>query len=216
MIRPFSAFLLALPSAAAFLIVPAQAQSYRQAPSPYYRAAPPPAYDDSLPPPGVYGDDDDQSAPPAYRQVQQVPPPPGGYQSRSLPTPDEEADAIMPPPPGFATPDGRPPVYGHQLDSIPPGGPGTSNDPNPGRPPGSVGAPLRGRAPRPCRLRISRKPARRRNWRRTCAGSSSITRRKSRPARSSSIRRTPTSIWCSAAARHCATACASAARGSPG
>jgi lipoprotein-anchoring transpeptidase ErfK/SrfK len=146
MIRPFAAFLLALPSAAAVLAVPVQAQYY-QAPPPYYRAAPPPANDGSLPPPGVYGDDDGPGAPPVYRQVQQAPQTaPRGYQSRSLPTPDEEADAIMPPAPGFATPDGRPPVYGHQLDPIPPGGPGASRDPNAVRPPGSIGAPPPGSA----------------------------------------------------------------------
>jgi lipoprotein-anchoring transpeptidase ErfK/SrfK len=146
MIRPFGALLLALPCVAAISATPAQAQYYRAAPPPYYRAAPPPANDGSLPPPGVYGDDD--QAPPVYRQVQQAPAP-RGYQSRSLPTPDEEADAIMPPPPGFATPDGRPPAYGHQLDPIPPGGPGASRDPDAIRPPGSVGAIPPGAAQQP-------------------------------------------------------------------
>jgi lipoprotein-anchoring transpeptidase ErfK/SrfK len=143
MIRPLGAFLLTLPAAALVFAMPAQAQYYRAAPPTYYRAAPPAAYDDALPPPGVYDDDDDQPPRPLYRQVQQAPQPPLGVPSRSLPTPDEEADSVMPPP-GFATPDGRPPVYGHQLDQIPPGGPGASNDPNAIRPPGSVGAPSAG------------------------------------------------------------------------
>jgi lipoprotein-anchoring transpeptidase ErfK/SrfK len=150
MIRPLGAFLLTLPAAAIFAM-PAQAQSYRVAPPPYYRAAPPAMSDDALPPPGLYDDDqDDQQPRRLYRQVQQSPQVPRGVQSRSLPTPDEEADAIMPPAPGFATPDGRPPVYGHQLDPIPPGGPGANNDPNAIRPPGSIGtAPARGTAQQP-------------------------------------------------------------------
>src|ERR1700720_761798 len=98
MIRPLGAFLLTLPAAAAIFAMPAQAQSYRVAP-PYYRAAPP---DDALPPPGVYDDNEDDQPPRRlYRQVQQAPQAPRGIQSRSLPTPDEEADAVMPPAPGF-------------------------------------------------------------------------------------------------------------------
>ena len=43
-----------------------------------------------------------------------------------------------------------------------------------------------------------------------------LPRARNPPARSSSIPRTPTSIWCSATARPCATASASAAKASPG
>ena len=85
------------------------------------------------------------------------------------------------------------------------------------------------RRPAPCRSRCRRRPrdgaaargsARSRPAQRTAAA----VRRKqlvdfrprSRPAPSSSIRRTPTSIWCSATARRCATASASAAKASPG
>jgi lipoprotein-anchoring transpeptidase ErfK/SrfK len=74
-----------------------------------------------------------------------------GAPSRILPYP-EEADAAAPPPPGFVTPDGRPPVYGHQLAPLPPGAgapPSANNDPNAMRPPGAVGAAPSNAAPGP-------------------------------------------------------------------
>ena len=67
-----------------------------------------------------------------------------------------------------------------------------------------------------CRRTSSPRPGRARNCRRSSAASWSITSPGSRPARSSSIRRTPTFIWCSATTRRCATASASAAKVSPG
>ena len=64
------------------------------------------------------------------------------------------------------------------------------------RPPAGVMPSSRPPACRPatCRRNISRKLAHRRNCRRICAASRSSTGPRSRPARSSSIRRTPTSI----------------------
>src|SRR5450631_3418188 len=122
MIRRFSLFLLALPVAAVVPAMSAQAQYYRAPPQPYYRAAPPPAaYDDRLPAPGYFTDDDEDDAPVVQRprrgpqisqMPQQVQP---GAPNRILPYP-AESDAAGPPP-GFATPDGRPP-YGHQLEAV--------------------------------------------------------------------------------------------------
>ena len=60
------------------------------------------------------------------------------------------------------------------------------------------------------------RPARGRSCRRSFGARWSTTTARSRPARSSSIRRTPISISCSARARRCATGSASAARASPG
>ena len=75
-------------------------------------------------------------------QMSQNPPGQAGAPSRILPYPDE-ADAASPPPPGFAPPAGRPPVYGHQLEQQPPAGPpprGANNDPDAIRPPGAIGS----------------------------------------------------------------------------
>jgi lipoprotein-anchoring transpeptidase ErfK/SrfK len=142
--RCFGLLLLALPVTA---VVPsAQAQYYRdyRAPQPYYRAAPPPdAYDDRLPAPGYFADDDDYDEPvirgPRRRpQVSQMPQ--QGQPNRNLPYP-AETDAA-PPPPDFASPDGRPP-YGHQLESVPPiwvPPAGARIDPDVPRPPGAIGS----------------------------------------------------------------------------
>jgi lipoprotein-anchoring transpeptidase ErfK/SrfK len=150
MIRSFGLFLLTLPVAAAIPTVSAQAQYYPGAPPPYHRSAPPPSvYDDRLPPPGYWADDDDDdqvvrrpSRDPRYSQVpsqgQRGAP---GAPNRILPYP-EEAEAAVPPPPGFATPDGRPPAYGHQLDAQPPTAaapPAARVDPDVIRPPGAIG-----------------------------------------------------------------------------
>ena len=72
------------------------------------------------------------------------------------------------------------------------------------------------RATRRCRPRCARRPGRRRRCRRSSVAPWSTTTPRSRPARSSSTRRTPTSISCSARARRCATASASAVRASRG
>ena len=144
MIRPFGVFLLTLPVAAAVPAVSAQAQSNRTVPPAYYRSAPPPAaYDDRLPAPGLWADDDsdDQLVRRLQRgaQVSQMPPQGQGQPSRILPYP-EEADAIAPSPPGFATPDGRQPTFGHQLDAQQPGPPAVRGDSDVIRPPAPIGA----------------------------------------------------------------------------
>ena len=125
MMRRFGPFLLALPVAAAIPAVSAQAQYYPGPPPPYYRSAPPPgAYQGGLPAPGYWIGEDDDDAPMVRRprrspQVSQMPPQgQPGAPSRILPYP-AESDAAAPPPPGFATPYGRPPT-GHQLDAAPP------------------------------------------------------------------------------------------------
>ena len=153
MIRRFGLYLLALPVVAAIPAVTAQAQSYPP-PPPYYRGAPPPGvYQDRLPPPGSWAEDDDDAPvtrrsqrrpqysqnPPQYLPQNPQEPQPGAP-SRILPY---EADSGAPPPPGFATPDGRPP-YGHQLDAQPPiaNAPPASRDDRDVilRPPGAIGS----------------------------------------------------------------------------
>jgi lipoprotein-anchoring transpeptidase ErfK/SrfK len=146
--RRFGLFLLALPVAAVFPAVSAQAQNYRGPAQPYYRAAPPPdaADYDRLPAPGYFADDDDDDAPVIQRRqrgprISQVPQQiqPGGA-NRVLPFPPQ-SDATIPPPPGFVSPDGRPP-YGHQLESVPPVAipqPAARNDPDVVRPPAAIG-----------------------------------------------------------------------------
>lgn len=144
MIRPFGLFLLTLPVAAAIPAVSAQAQSYSAPSSPYYRSAPPGAYQDRLPSPGYWLDDDDDDQvvrrPRRDPQVSQVPPQgqggASGAPSRILPYP-EEADAEGPPPPGFATPDGRQPTFGHQLEAQ---SPAARAEPDVIRPPAAIGA----------------------------------------------------------------------------
>ena len=142
MIRRYGLFLLTLPVAAVFSAAPAVAQYYSSAPPPgYYRSGPPPGayYDDRLPPPAFWNDDDDDDQPARrpYRspQLSQVPPGQAGAPNRILPYPDE-ADA-PPPPPGFAPPSGRPPLYGHQLDQQ---APAATRDPDEVRPRGATAA----------------------------------------------------------------------------
>jgi lipoprotein-anchoring transpeptidase ErfK/SrfK len=139
-------FLLALPAAAVLPAVSAQAQYYRPAPAPYYRADPPPrAYDDRLPAPGYFTDDDDDDVPmiqPPRRspQFSQMPPQGQPGAPTRVPPYPAQSDATIPPPPGFVSPDGRPP-YGHQLDAPPPIAvvPAAKNDPEVMRPPGAIG-----------------------------------------------------------------------------
>ncbi|MBI2712942.1 MAG: L,D-transpeptidase family protein [Rhizobiales bacterium] len=146
MMRRFGLFLLTLPVAAAVPAVSAQAQSY-PAPPPYYRGAPPDAYGNRLPAPGYWADDEDDG--PVVRrprrdpQFGQMPPQdqrgPSGAPNRILPYPDE-AEATVPPPPGFAKPYGQPPAYGHQLDAqSPPAPPAARYEPEVVRPPAAVG-----------------------------------------------------------------------------
>ena len=148
MIRRFGLFLLTLPVATAVPAVSAQAQSY-PAPPPYYRGAPPDVYDNRPPAPGYWADDDDD-APVVRRrprrdpQLGRMPPQdqrgPSGAPSRILPYPDE-AEATVPPPPGFASPYGQPPAYGHQLDAQQPqAAPAVRYEPEVVRPPAAVGA----------------------------------------------------------------------------
>ena len=116
-----------------------------------------------------------------------------------------------------------PPPCGHQLNAVS-AGRAADDRRRAVRPPGAVGtapqAPHRSRrlrsAPLRCRRKISRKPASRRSCRPISSANWSTSAPRSRPAPSSSIRRTPISISCSAAARRCATASASAAKASPG
>ena len=140
MIRRHVLFLLTLPIAAVFSAAPAVAQYYSPPPPGYYRSAPPPGayYDDRLPPPAFWNDDDDDDQPARrpYRspQMSQIPPGQAGAPSRILPYPDEAEAA---PPPAFAPPAGRPPLYGHQLDQQ---APAATRDPDEVRPPGAIGA----------------------------------------------------------------------------
>lgn len=128
MIRLFGAFLLTLPAVAALFTAPAQAQTR----SPSYRDAPPPGAYESPLPRGYWIDDEDDQPPMGgsyrSRQMTQVP---QGVPGR------QEADVQPLPPPGFATPDGRAPGYGHQLGQP---APDANNDPNVARPPAAVGA----------------------------------------------------------------------------
>jgi lipoprotein-anchoring transpeptidase ErfK/SrfK len=147
MIRRFGLFLLTLPVAAAVPAVSAQAQSYPSSP-PYYRAAPQDAYDNRLPAPGTWADDEDDapvvrrpSRDPRYSQMpSQDQRGPSGVPNRILPYPEEEADTVVPPAPGFARPYGQPPAYGHQLDAQSPQSPPVArSDPDVIRPPATIG-----------------------------------------------------------------------------
>ncbi len=154
MIRRCGLFLLTLPMAAAIPAASAVAQYYPPPPPPgYYRSAPPPGayYQDRPPPPAFWTDDDDDDQP--VRRPRRSPqmgqvPPQGqpGAPGRILPYPDDEADAGGLPPPGFVPPDGRPPVYGHQLERQAPAA--VEADPDAIRPPGAIGA-APGATPRP-------------------------------------------------------------------
>jgi lipoprotein-anchoring transpeptidase ErfK/SrfK len=146
--RRFGFYLLALPISAVLSVASAHAQYYRMSPQPYYRAAPPPdVYDGRLPAPGYFADDNDDDAPvidgPRRNpQISQMPlqgqP---GAPNRSLPYP-ADSDASIPPPPGFISPDGRPP-YGHQLETEPPVAvppAAVRVEPDVVRPPGAIGS----------------------------------------------------------------------------
>jgi lipoprotein-anchoring transpeptidase ErfK/SrfK len=159
MIRRYGLFLLTLPVAAAASAAPAIAQNYPAPPPGYYRSGPPPGYYRDGPPAGGYDngrrpppafwsddDEDDRTVRRSYRspQMSQVPQQgPAGAPSRNLPYPEDQADADSLPAPGFVPPDGRPPVYGHQLDQqAPVGAPpprAATEDPNAIRPPGAIG-----------------------------------------------------------------------------
>ncbi|HEY4142454.1 MAG TPA: L,D-transpeptidase [Pseudolabrys sp.] len=124
MIRRLGFFLLAGSALAALPAASAQAQTYRQAPEPYYRAAPlPGAYgsDDRLPAPGYLMQDDEDDAPPMR-------PLPRRY--------TQNPQQVQPGVPSSILPDG--PQSGHQLDADPVM-----------RPPGVVGSPLPGPASAP-------------------------------------------------------------------
>jgi lipoprotein-anchoring transpeptidase ErfK/SrfK len=140
MTRRFGLLMLALTAAAAIPAGSALAQYY-PAPPGYYRGAPPPdSYQgESLPAPGyiVGNEDDDVPVMPRRggRQYSQVPQ--GDPQSQMQGQGQVQQGNL--PPPGFATPDGRPPAYGHQLDT-----PAVAVAPSRGeadvmRPPGAVG-----------------------------------------------------------------------------
>ncbi len=132
MIRRFGLFLLAGTALSAVPLIAADAQTYRPAPEPYYRAAPPPGVyqDERLPSPGYMDDEEEDDAPvipprrPLFSQAQQP-----GY-------------------PSNIAPDSLPPQSGHQLDAQPGNTPPPGNEPVM-RPPGSVGstAPAAGPGP---------------------------------------------------------------------
>ena len=141
MIRRFGLFLLAMPVAAAIPAGSAQAQYYPGPPQPYYRSAPPPGgYQERLPPPRYWADDDDDDAQRRPQFSQNPPQGQPGAPNSILPYP-VDAEAAVPPPPSFASPNGRPP-YGHQLDAQPPiaaAPPTARQDPDVIRPPGAIG-----------------------------------------------------------------------------
>jgi lipoprotein-anchoring transpeptidase ErfK/SrfK len=119
MIGRLGFFLLAGSALAAFPAVSAQAQTYRQAPEPYYRAAPLPGgygSDDRLPAPGYLTDEDDDDAP----------------VMRRLPRRYTQNPAGQPGTPSNILPDAAP-QSGHQLDAEPVM-----------RPPGVIGTTLPG------------------------------------------------------------------------
>jgi lipoprotein-anchoring transpeptidase ErfK/SrfK len=124
MIRRLGFLLLAGSALAALPAVSAQAQTYRQAPTPYYRAAPlPGAYgdDDRLPAPGYLMENDDDA--PVTRRP------------RPLPRYSQNPQQVQPGAPSNILPDSVP-QSGHQLDADPVM-----------RPPGAVGSPGPAAAP---------------------------------------------------------------------
>ncbi|MCK9907947.1 L,D-transpeptidase [Microbacteriaceae bacterium K1510] len=133
MIRRCGVFLLTLPAAAAFFVIPAEAQTSRgAAPSRGVSSA----YEAQLPP-GYWLDEEEDDVPVrrGYRRQLSQNPAPVGVPNRILPSSDEEADASPLPPPGLAPQDVRPPAsYGHQFDQR-----GRDQDAV-ARPPAAVGA----------------------------------------------------------------------------
>jgi lipoprotein-anchoring transpeptidase ErfK/SrfK len=130
MIRRLGFFLLAGSALAVLPAVSAQAQTYRQAPGPYYRAAPlPGAYgnDDRLPAPGYVMEDDDDLP------VTRLP--------RPLPRYSQNPATTQPGAPSNILPDAQ---SGHQLDAEPvmrpPGAVGPAV-PGPAAPPAAGAAP---------------------------------------------------------------------------
>ena len=139
MIRPLAVFLLALPVTAALSAAPALAQ-YSDSPS--YGTSPQTDVDQgSLPPPGYASHEDNAIAAPRYtrRSYQRQRPRYQPDTTQAVPSYPEEAD-VAPPPPGFASPYGRP-VYGRQYVPQPaPDEASAPPDPYVVRPPAPVGA----------------------------------------------------------------------------
>jgi lipoprotein-anchoring transpeptidase ErfK/SrfK len=140
MIRRLGFFLLAGSALAALPAASAQAQTYRQAPEPYYRAAPlPGAYgnDDRLPAPGYLMEDDEDDAP-AMRRLprrysQNPAPVQSGVPSNILPDTQSghqlDAEPMMRPPgaigstvpgPGTAPPVAATPAAPQSVATLPP------------------------------------------------------------------------------------------------
>src|SRR5665213_941365 len=209
MIQRLGLVLLTLPVAAFASLAPVNAQYYSSPPPGYVRVPPPGGYYDRAPGPAFWSDDDDDDQPVRGHRVQQYSQDQAGAPSRILPYPNE-AEAASPQPPAFAQQPAAPPPPTIPMSFV-----------HRGR---SVQRPVlrlprpRHRPPAPPRCRLMSSPSRAspRNWRPISSGSSSTTRPRNQPARSSSIPRIPISIWCSATARLCATAYASAARSLPG
>jgi lipoprotein-anchoring transpeptidase ErfK/SrfK len=118
MLRRLGFFLLASMALSAVPLASADAQTYRPAPEPYYRAAPPPGFyrDERLPAPGYMTDEDDDDAP-------VIPPRRPLYSQNPLPPPDQSGA------PRNIAPYPAPAQSGHQLDAEPVM-----------RPPGAVGS----------------------------------------------------------------------------
>jgi len=113
MIRRCGVFLLTLPAAAAFFVIPAEAQTSRgAAPSRGVSSA----YEAQLPP-GYWLDEEEDDVPVrrGYRRQYSQNPAPVGVPQRILSS-DERADAAPLPPPGLAPQDVPPQAYGHQFD----------------------------------------------------------------------------------------------------
>ena len=145
MIRRRGAFLLTLPAAAAFFVIPAEAQTSRgTAPARGVSSA----YEAQLPP-GYWLDEEEDDLPVrrGYRRQLSQNPAPVGVPNRILSS-DERADAAPLPPPGLAPQDVPPPSPegagpmpgpGGPPQSARPPGPSPSTPPAPELPPVDLG-----------------------------------------------------------------------------
>jgi len=130
MIRRCGVFLLTLPAAAAFFVIPAEAQTSRgAAPSRGVSSA----YEAQLPP-GYWLDEEEDDVPVRRGYRRQLSQNPADTANRSLPSVDDSGAMPLPPPLFPQQQDARPPAYGHQFDQR-----GREQDAV-ARPPAAVGA----------------------------------------------------------------------------